>query len=152
MNPTSLPKLNFPPIELRSRRNCEDGSISVWVASRGCYLVLTPEEWVRRHIVGFLISNCGIEATQICEEYPIKITGQSQRADIVVIDNCCKPKILIECKAPSITIDKEVFAQAVRYNSALGAQYIILTNGLKHFCFEFIDGNYTPLMEFPSLK
>lgn len=151
MAQSSLPKLNFPSIELRSRRNCEDGTISVWVASRGCYLLLTPEEWVRRHTVCFLTSHCGVEPTQICEEYPIKITCQSQRADIVVMDNSCKARILVECKAPNVAIDNDVFAQAVRYNSILQAQYIILTNGLKHFCFELCDGNYSPLREFPHL-
>ncbi len=144
-------KLNFPSIELKTRRNCEDNTLSVWVASRRCYLVLTPEEWVRRHVVNFLSSHCGVEPQQICEEYPVKISGQAQRADIVVLNSDCKPTILVECKAPSIAIDQEVFAQAVRYNSILKARYIVLTNGLKHFCFSFDGTNYTPIKEFPHL-
>ncbi len=144
-------KLNFPPIELKCRRNSEDETISVWVASRRCYLVLTPEEWVRRHTVNFLETHYQIEATQICEEFPAKISGQAQRADIVVVDQNGKALILVECKATNITIGQEVLDQAVRYNSVVGARYIILTNGLKHFCFERQGENYCALKEFPQL-
>ncbi len=148
--PQSFTKLNFPPIELKTRRN-EDGSLSVWAPIRRCYLVLTPEEWVRRHTVNFLITHSGITPQQICEEYQVKISGQPQRADIVVMDCCCTPIILVECKASHVNIDQEVFAQAVRYNSILKARYIILTNGLKHFCFEYDGTEYIPLKEFPKL-
>ncbi len=144
-------RLNFPPIELKLRRNEEDNSYSAWVATRKSYLVLTPEEWVRRHVVDYLTSHCSVAPTQICEEYPVKITGQSQRADIVVVDNNGKAVILVECKAASVAIDNDVFAQAVRYNSVVGAKYIILTNGLKHFCFELVNGEYKRLDRFPHL-
>ncbi len=147
----SFPRLNFPAIELKSRRNSEDGSISVWVATRRCYLLLTPEEWVRRHCVAYLTTHCSVAAQQICEEYPVKIGGQPQRADIVVMDKECRPTILVECKASSVEIDQEVFAQAVRYNSILGAKYVVLTNGLKHFCFELCEGQYRQIQEFPHL-
>lgn len=148
---SSYPKLNFPPIELKIRKNSEDNNLSAWVSTRNCYLVLTPEEWVRRHAVSYLISHCGATPLQICEEYPVKITGQAQRADIVVIDKNCSPIILVECKAPNIAINQEVFAQAVRYNSVIKAKYIILTNGLKHYCYEYDGSNYAPIKEFPSL-
>lgn len=149
---SSLPKLNLPPIELKIRRNEHDNSLSVWVATRKSYLVLTPEEWVRRHMVSYLTTHCGVEAEQICEEYPVKVTGQAQRADIVVINPQCKPSILVECKAPNIALDQEVFAQAARYNAVINARYMILTNGLKHFCFECsTQGEYSQLKEFPRL-
>ncbi len=149
MQPT-FPKLNFPSVELKCQRS-EDGTISVWVPTRRCFLVLTPEEWVRRHTVAYLTSHCGATAEQICEEYPVKISGQAQRADIVVMDCSCEPLILVECKAASVAIGQEVFAQAVRYNSALKARYIVITNGIKHFCFERCGLEYTPLKEFPRL-
>ncbi|MFR9503170.1 MAG: type I restriction enzyme HsdR N-terminal domain-containing protein [Rikenellaceae bacterium] len=128
----------------------EDNTLSVWVPMRKCYIVLTPEEWVRRHVVGYLTTTCGVEPTQICEEYPVKITSQAQRADIVVMDRSGKPAILVECKAANIPIDKEVFAQAVRYNSVVGARYVVLSNGLKHFCFEYSNGEYLPMNKFPQ--
>ncbi|MFI3286437.1 MAG: type I restriction enzyme HsdR N-terminal domain-containing protein [Rikenellaceae bacterium] len=136
---------------MKTRLNSDDNTLSVWVASRKVYLVLTPEEWVRRHTVNFLVTHCRVQPTQICEEYPVKITGQAQRADIVVVDTHCKPLILVECKAANIEVNQEVYAQALRYNSVLAAPYIILTNGMKHFCFELIGGNYIPLKDFPQL-
>ncbi len=146
-----LVKLNFPPIELKTRRNSDDNGLSVWVATRRSYLLLTPEEWVRRHTVAYLVSHCGVEPQQICEEYGVKVTGQAQRADIVVVSPNGAPTILVECKAPSVAIDQGVFAQAVRYNAVLGARYVILTNGLKHYCYELNEGQYQPLHRFPHL-
>lgn len=147
---SAYPKLNFPPIKLKTCRNTTNNTLSVWVATRRCYLILTPEEWVRRHTVAFLTSHCKIEPTQICEEYLVKISGQPQRADIVVIGTNGLPSMLIECKAASVSIDQAVFDQAVRYNSVVGARYIVLTNGLKHFCYEHKENLYTPLQEFPQ--
>ncbi len=144
-------KLNFPPIELKTRRNAESGALSVWVATRKCYLVLTPEEWVRRHVVSYLTTHCAVPPHQICEEYPVKVTGQAQRADVVVVSPNGDPTILVECKASSVDINKDVFAQAVRYNSVLGARYLILTNGLQHFCFECTPHGYRRLEAFPTL-
>ncbi len=148
---STLPKLNLPPIELKTRRNEEDNTLSVWVASRRCYLVLTPEEWVRRHMVSYLTQCCGVPQAQICEEYPVKVNGQPQRADIVVVDTAGAPAIVVECKAANIAIDQEVYRQAMRYNAVLGARYVVLTNGLKHYCYERCNGQYTPLNCFPHL-
>ena len=131
------PTLNYPPIHLRARRNA-DGRIEVFDRVRGRWLVLTPEEWVRRHVVEFLKSQCGYNAEQIVEEYPVNINGMAQRADIV------------ECKESNIKIDREVFYQAVRYNTVLKSRYIVLTNGLETLCYAYSeDSSYTPMEQFP---
>lgn len=145
-----LPKLNFPAIRLRARRR--EGQIEVWDELRGLYLVLTPEEWVRRHLVGYLASGCGVAAQRIVQEYAVTLNGQPQRADVVVVGDRAEPILLAECKAPDVRIDERTFSQAVRYNSVLGARYIVLTNGLKHYCSEFRDGRYYPLQGFPDLS
>lgn len=143
------PKLNFPAIKLRVvSRN---GQTLVWDPLRGIYLVLTPEEWVRRHLIDFLISSCGVQALRIVQEYSVPLNGCPQRADVVVVDDAGQPLLLAECKAADVVIDEKTFAQAVRYNSVLNARYIILTNGMRHFCFEFREGRYIPLSGFPSL-
>ena len=80
----SYPKLNYPPIELRARHNA-NGRTEVFDKVRGRWLVLTPEEWVRRHVVGYMLSTCGFNEQQIIEEYPVNINGLAQRADIVAI-------------------------------------------------------------------
>ncbi len=143
------PKLNFPAIRLRAKRCGE--TVLVWDALRGLYLVLTPEEWVRRHLIEFLTSHCGVQPTRIVQEYPVRLNGQPQRADVVVCDDAGAPLILAECKAADVVIDNAVLAQAVRYNSVVAARYLILTNGLDHFCYEFVDGRYTPISQFPKL-
>lgn len=145
------PKLNFPPVELNERLDSE-GRLSIPDIIRGGYIVLTPEERVRRHLIGWLMSECGAELRSIITEHPVSLNGTAQRADVVVSDRNGKPLLLAECKAPDIQIDRSVLAQAVRYNSVLGARYIVLTNGIRHYCYEHTDdGGYLPLREFPKL-
>lgn len=142
-------QINFPAIEMVTK--VESGQTYVWDALRGRYLLLTPEEQVRRHVLAFLVSHCGVLPHSIAQEYSVKINGTAQRADIVVIGSDLRPAILVECKAPDVNIDKSTLAQAVRYNAVLGARYIILTNGHKHICAEFKEGQYTFLKSFPVM-
>ena len=145
----STPKLNFPPINLRAMR--DKGRIMVFDNIRRMYVVLTPEEWVRRHLVDYLITHCHAPQLSIVEEYPVNINSTAQRADVVVMDNNAHPLALVECKAPDVKIDSAVFEQATRYNAVVKARYIILTNGMEHYCYEFSDGGYLPLNSFPHL-
>ena len=138
---SELPKLNFPAIRLRARRRGEQ--VEVWDDLRGIYLVLTPEEWVRRHLIAYLVSHCGVLPKRIVQEYAVPVNGQPQRADV-------EPLVLAECKAPEIRIDERTLSQAVRYNSVLGAQFVILTNGRRHYCCEYRDGRYVQLAGFPD--
>ena len=127
----ALPKLNFPAIRLRARRR--EGQVEVWDALRGIYLVLTPEEWVRRHLIAYLVSHCGVLPKRVVQEYAVPVNGQPQRADVVVVD-------------------ERTLSQAVRYNSVLGARFVILTNGLRHYCCEYRDGKYVQLSGFPDFS
>ena len=148
-------ELNLPSYDYRLKRN-DDGSISIWDNTRRRYVALTPEEWVRRHLVSFLVNNCGAPLRSIVEEYPVCINSMPQRADIVVMDAEARPLILVECKATDIDFANrktlsEVFEQATRYNAVVGARYLILSNGLQHFCFERSTEGYTPLRAFPRV-
>ena len=145
----STPKLNFPPINLRATR--DKGRIMVYDNIRRMYVVLTPEEWVRRHLVDYLITHCHAPQLSIVEEYPVNINSTAQRADVVVMDNNAHPLALVECKAPDVKIDSAVFEQATRYNAVVKARYIILTNGMEYYCYEFSDERYLPLNSFPHL-
>ena len=147
-----LPKLNFPPIHLRARRT-SNGRTEVFDAVRGRWLVLTPEEWVRRHVVEYMLSECGFEPQQIVEEYPVNINGMPQRADIVAIDNQAQPLVVVECKEPNVRIDQAVLNQVVRYNSVLRGRYVVITNGLDCYSYTVTDeGKYRPLDHFPCCK
>lgn len=142
-----LPKLQFPAIRLRARERA--GRVEVWDELRGIYLVLTPEEWVRRHLIAYLTAHCGLQPLRIVQEYPVPLNGQPQRADVVAVDDEGRPWLMAECKAPGIPLDGRVFEQAARYNAVLGARYLLLTNGLAHACYERCGETYRPLEEFP---
>lgn len=139
-------KLIFPAIPARIKE--ENGEKYIWDSLRKIWLVLTPEEWVRQHVIAWLIGYKGIPALRISQEYPVNINGQHQRADIVVIDDFAKPHILVECKASDIEIDNEVVMQAMRYNAIVQARYILLTNGRKLFCYEYSEGQYRAAKKF----
>lgn len=144
-------KLNFPSITLRAtRQGC---SVSVWDAVRQQYVVLTPEEWVRQHVVAWLMDSYALLPVQIIIEYPVEINGTHQRADVVVVDKSGAPLLVVECKEADIDFSREdvlseVYAQAVRYNATIHAPQIMITNGLRHFCFRTDDFcSYQPTRE-----
>lgn len=144
------PKLNFPDVVLPKYER--DGKTVVPDRVRGGYLVLTPEEWVRRHVIEYLVNWGGVELQRIVTEYPVTLNGQPQRADIVVVDREGGAQMLVECKAAEVKITQEVLDQAVRYNSVVGARYLMLTNGIKMFCFEACGGGkYQKLNTIPRL-
>lgn len=145
------PTLNFPPIRLRARRGANNNT-EVFDAGRGRWLVLTPEEWVRRHVVEYLRTECGFAQQQIIEEYPVNINGMAQRADIVVVGDDIKPLMVVECKEPNVKIDEEVVRQVTRYNNVLRCRYVAMTNGITTFCYEHDSEKYTPISAFPHAK
>lgn len=146
----SYPQLNFPVYSFRLRSS--DGVDSIWDDIRKAWLVLTPEEWVRRHVVRWLVETRGVTPQLIAQEYPVDVYGQRQRADVVVFGKDMQPLLLIECKEPGIDISPEVYAQAVRYNAVVGACYIMITNGLKHYVYGQNDtGGYASLKTLPDL-
>lgn len=142
------PKLNFPTVDFRLRD--DERGRQIWCETRRQWLVLTPEEWVRRHLVAYLVRACGVAALRVVEEYPVLLNGQAQRADVVVVDDAGQPLILAECKAPEVKIDRSVLDQAARYNAVLHARYLIVTNGLRHYCYELTDAGYCPKASFPT--
>lgn len=125
-------QLNFPKYSFRLKNSGEKEYI--WSAERRMWLVLTPEEWVRQHVVMTLRERYG-DAVQIAQEYAVDIFGQNQRVDIVVFDTDMKPLLIVECKTPDVALSDDVLAQAVRYNSVVGAAQIMITNGLEHKIF-----------------
>ena len=149
---SGLPKLNFPAIRLRARRR-GDG-VEVWDSLRGIYLVLTPEEWVRQHLIRLLVERGGVPPGNVSQEYPVALSGTAQRADVVVTGRDGRPCLLAECKAPDVPLGREVFAQAVRYNSVVAAPYVLITNGLLHCCssLDRSTGRYAVVEGLPDLS
>ncbi len=145
------PTLNFPPIRLRARHGANNNT-EVFDSVRGRWLVLSPEEWVRRHVVEYLRTECGFAPQLIVEEYPVNINGMAQRADIVVMSEAMTPLMVVECKEPNVKINDEVVRQVTRYNSILRCRYVAMTNGITTYCYEHDGDRYTPINSFPHAK
>lgn len=124
--------LNLPPAPLKTRQEGE--RTMVFDPLRKRYVALTPEEWVRQHFVHFLIMVKGYPASRIGNEISLKVGDMKKRCDTVVYDTQAKPLMIVEYKAPSVQITQKVFDQVWRYNLPLRVPYIIISNGLQHFC------------------
>lgn len=146
---SGFPTLNFPPFRFRVRKRDNPELHEIWDELRKIWLVLTPEEWVRRHAIRFLTETQSIPEMLISQECPVFIQGMNQRADIVVYGKDGEPFLLVECKAPSVRIDVSVYGQALRYNSIVGAKYIMLTNGKEHYIYGKTTEGYMIVDEFP---
>ncbi|MFA7272921.1 MAG: type I restriction enzyme HsdR N-terminal domain-containing protein [Crocinitomicaceae bacterium] len=122
--------LNLPRTVLKLTRSGQQ--IYVWCPLRKKKLVLTPEEWVRQHFIGYLINELAISPGKIVSEYSLSYNNMSRRADLVVIDSEGKPEIIVECKAPQIPLSDKTFFQIAQYKHTLSAKILILTNGIDH--------------------
>jgi hypothetical protein len=123
-------QLNLPPFNHRVKTEAQRKLIFDVVRKK--YVSLTPEEWVRQHIVHFLLSEKKVPATLIGVEKGIKILGRNRRVDVVVYNNLGVPALLVECKAPSVTLNPETLSQAAVYNYGFGTNCIMISNGIQH--------------------
>ncbi len=103
-------------------------------------VALTPEEGVRQRMIMWLHSKLGFSLNNMMSEYSFKYNGLLYRADIVVFDKQMKVKLLVECKAPGVEIDRVVIEQGIRYNRTLDVQYILFTNGTSLCGYKKVDG------------
>lgn len=126
MQPLNLPTYSF---KIKSSEN----KYFIFDIVRKKYMVLTPEEWVRQHIVHYLIAEKNYPISLIAVEKKVTVNKLTKRTDILVFNTKGTPHIIVECKAPSIKITQDAFDQIARYNLKLEANYLIVTNGLTHF-------------------
>lgn len=132
-----MQQLNLPQADLRI--TTEDGLTKVFDPYRRKLVKLTPEEYVRQTFLAYLTNWLHYPAGRTAVEHLVKINTLRQRADIVVFDRLMQPYLVVECKAPSVPITQSVFEQALRYNTRLNVKYLIVTNGLQHFCADVAD-------------
>lgn len=126
-----LAQLNFPKYEYRLRKGKTRDEIFDPVRKK--FVALTPEEWVRQHVIAYLINEKKIPVSLIGIEKSLIVNSLQKRFDAVVFSRNGIPLLLIECKAPGIEITEKVFDQAARYNLQLKAAYFMITNGMEHF-------------------
>ncbi len=127
-----MQKLHFPQPDLRLREANE--SLQVWDVVRKKWVALTPEEWVRQHLIHFLRDHRGWSESLMAVEKKLIYNGLNRRPDVVVYTREMKPLLLAECKAPDVAISQAVLDQAVMYNRALGVSYVLVTNGIHTSC------------------
>jgi hypothetical protein len=127
-----LEKLNLPEHTFRFKE--EGNKTFIFDDFRKKFVVLTPEEWVRQNFLMYLITGLDFPKSLISVEAGLKLYQRVKRADIVVYNKQGSPVLIVECKAPEIKLNEKVFDQIVRYNMALQVNYMIVTNGLDHYC------------------
>lgn len=147
-----MQQLNFPSYSFRFKNS--ENKVSIFDSIRKKFILITPEEWVRQHVVEFLIQEKKYPKSLINVEKIVKVNGMNKRYDIVVFNSDGSIFLLIECKSPEITIDQNTFDQIARYNLILNAQFLMVTNGLNHyFCeMDFENEKYSFLKELPDFS
>ncbi len=127
----ALPKAD---VKLRPREN--GGDFDIYDVIRRKWVKLTPEEWVRQHFVHFLLKYRGYSPMAMANEVGIRLNGTLRRCDTLIYNNAGRPAMIIEYKASSIEITQRTLDQILRYNLVLGARYLAVSNGLRHYCCE----------------
>ncbi|GAB6394581.1 MAG: type I restriction enzyme HsdR N-terminal domain-containing protein [Bacteroidales bacterium] len=145
-----MPALNLPAFDAKVRE--ENGKRMIFDSLRRKYVALTPEEWVRQHFVRYLITEKDYPAELMGNEIILRLNGTIKRCDSIVYNRFLVPLMLIEYKAPTVPVDKNVFAQISRYNLALRVRYLTVSNGIRHFCckIDYQTGGYSFLESIPS--
>jgi len=151
-----MQRLNLPTYSF----NLKSSSGHDWIFDRfrSKWVILTPEEWVRQHIAMYLSQELNYPSTLMSLEKQVSFDGPPVRFDLLIHSRAGEPLMVVECKAPEVPIQQDVFDQVSSYNYRLKAPYALVTNGLRHFCwgvdfdggsFRFLDGipDYEALSE-----
>lgn len=143
-------ELNLPSFDINVKKI--GGKLSILDPLRRKFVALTPEEWVRQHFVNFLLREKGYPAALIANEIQIDLNKLKKRCDSVVYNRDLSPLMIIEYKAPDVDITQQVFDQIVRYNIVLKVKYLIVSNGLNHYCciMDYDKQSFNYLSEIPN--
>ncbi len=128
-----MEKLNLPSYDFKITRK-QNSKLMIFDPYRKINIQLTPEEWVRQHILKYLIEERGFPPSLISVESGIRVNRFLRRYDALVYSRNRQPLLLIECKAPAVKISQKTFDQIVLYNRSIKAMYLLITNGMNHFC------------------
>ncbi|MDZ4669036.1 MAG: type I restriction enzyme HsdR N-terminal domain-containing protein [bacterium] len=145
-----MQELNFPTYQFQLNR--VEGKEFIFDSIRKKWVVLTPEEWVRQHVILFLVQTKKYPASLVAVERLITFNKLKKRFDILLYNKLGKPKILIECKAPEVALSKETLFQISTYNMVFKVPFLLVSNGLNHLLFQLNEeGKYMATQEFPLL-
>lgn len=145
-----MQKLNLPETKLKILK--ENNKLKIFDIIRKKYVAFTPEEQVRQEFIHYLINEKQYPKGLFSVEKQLKVFDTEKRADIVLYDTSGKPLVIVECKAPEVSITQKAFDQIARYNMTFKADYLIVTNGLKHYCCkpDYQNNTYEFLKEIPT--
>ena len=145
-------ELNLPKYGIKIAN--ENGHLTIFDVLRRKYVALTPEEWVRQHFVHYLIGHKGYPQTLMANEIQLAIGNKKLRCDSVLYDRSLKPRMIIEYKAPTVNITQKVFDQITIYNMLLHVDYLVVSNGIKHYCcqMDYDNQKYLFLEEIPDYQ
>lgn len=147
-----MERLNFPEYGFEIDSD-EAGRRIIFDPIRRRFVRLTPEEWVRQHLVRYLVEDRGFPAGFAAVEKGFQYAGTAVRADVIMHDLKGRPVLMGECKAPDVRVTEAVFEQLARYNSVINARFLVATNGKSHFCCEHkTGGGYAFLPELPEFE
>ncbi len=125
-------QLNLPQYSFRIKKQNE--KLVVFDSQRKRYVALTPEEWVRQNFIRFLIEEKGYPAAYLAIEKQLNMNGMKKRCDAILYNEHGEPILIIELKAPNVTISQATFDQVAVYNAKLKVDFFIISNGIEHFC------------------
>jgi hypothetical protein len=146
-------ELKYPTFNIRIKN--ENGKSFVFDEIRKKWVFLNPEEWVRQHLINFLIAEKKVPASMISVEKEIKLNDTRKRYDLVIYNSSLKPVLLVECKSPDVDITQLALEQALRYNLILNVEYLLVSNGLMDVAIRVKDGKgkiLETLPDFPFLN
>ena len=145
-------ELNLPRYEISVKRNGERLTIFDFLRRR--HVALTPEEWVRQHFVHFLVEHKGYPKGLLANEVELSVGEKNLRCDSILYDPSLKPRMIVEYKAPSVVVTQKVFQQIATYNLLLHVDYLVVSNGLTHYCvkMDYDNQKYLFLDDIPDYK
>ncbi|MFG6685875.1 type I restriction enzyme HsdR N-terminal domain-containing protein [Mariniflexile sp. HNIBRBA6329] len=145
-----MQQLNFPKFSFRFKNS--ENKISIFDDIRKKFVILQPEEWVRQHCVQYLMIEKKYPKSLINIEKELTINNLKKRYDVVVFNPDGSIHLIVECKAPNISINQDTFDQIARYNLSLQATFLMVTNGINHYyCqMDFENERYTFLKDIPN--
>jgi len=127
--------LNLPTYSFSIKS--EEGRSYIFDAFRKKYVLLTPEEWVRQHFLQYLVQDKGFPASLIAVEKEFQFNRMKKRTDILVYNTQGKAVMIVECKAPTVPVTRDAFDQIGLYNLTFKVPWLMVTNGMKHYCCQF---------------
>ena len=145
--------LNLPTFQANIKKI--DGMVKILDVLRQKFVALTPEEWVRQHFVHFLMEQKGYPKTLMANEVAVTLNGMSRRCDTVVYQQeGMKPRMIVEYKRPNVEITQKVFEQICRYNMVLEVEWLVVSNGIQHYCckVDIKNGGYAFVGDIPSYE